>query len=123
MAYDQLYEVKCSNCGHSEVCGTPQMLAKLRDRGMFRREKEPDPVVVQELFAAQATEMVCSQCLAPAVDVVLLSDLDDQDWGQARICTRCGSPIPLERLEVFPDAVLCTDCQQAADRGVDDNEP
>ncbi|MFO7245193.1 MAG: TraR/DksA C4-type zinc finger protein [Thermaerobacter sp.] len=35
--------------------------------------------------------------------------------GEYGICTGCGRPIPLERLEVQPAAVRCTACQQAVD--------
>ena len=31
-------------------------------------------------------------------------------------CCRCGKPIPQERLEVFPDAVLCVGCASSPRR-------
>ena len=34
------------------------------------------------------------------------------DLGQYGICERCGSEIPLARLEVKPDATLCLTCQR-----------
>ena len=120
---DAFYEVTCSNCGHSEVCGPQQMLSRLRDGGMFKREKDPDPVLVQELFVARATEMSCSACQRRTVAVALLAGWEDHDWGESRRCQRCAAPIAKERLEVFPNAQFCIDCQQSDDQGVDDGTP
>jgi len=36
--------------------------------------------------------------------------------GTYGICERCGQPIPLERLEVRPDATLCVQCQAEVER-------
>lgn len=32
------------------------------------------------------------------------------DRGTYGVCERCGTPIPLERLEALPWAILCIDC-------------
>ena len=34
------------------------------------------------------------------------------DEGTYGICTNCGKPIPVERLEALPWATLCIDCQR-----------
>jgi DnaK suppressor protein len=39
------------------------------------------------------------------------------DEGSFGTCTRCGEPIPEERLEARPWASLCIDCQRAMERG------
>jgi DnaK suppressor protein len=32
------------------------------------------------------------------------------DLGTYGVCERCGNPIPIERLEALPWAILCVDC-------------
>jgi DnaK suppressor protein len=53
----------------------------------------------------------------------LRSNLHDVERALAKIgsgtygrCERCGDPIPIERLEALPWAVLCIDCKQRAGR-------
>jgi DnaK suppressor protein len=36
--------------------------------------------------------------------------LTKMDRGTYGVCERCGTPIPLERLEALPWAILCIDC-------------
>ncbi len=36
--------------------------------------------------------------------------------GTYGICERCGAEIPIERLEVYPDASLCVKCQAEVER-------
>ncbi len=36
--------------------------------------------------------------------------------GTYGICERCGQEIPIERLEVYPDASLCVKCQSEVER-------
>ncbi len=36
--------------------------------------------------------------------------LKKMDLGTYGTCERCGNPIPLERLEALPWAILCVDC-------------
>lgn len=36
--------------------------------------------------------------------------LTKMDLGTYGVCERCGTPIPLERLEALPWAILCIDC-------------
>ena len=38
------------------------------------------------------------------------------DKGTYGVCERCGSEIPLERLEIYPDASLCVKCQAEVER-------
>jgi DnaK suppressor protein len=56
-----------------------------------------------------------------AVVRALRSNLRDVDRGLAKMdagtygtCERCGNPIPDERLEAIPWALLCIDCKKAA---------
>ena len=42
-----------------------------------------------------------------------LERLDEGNYGW---CERCGNPIPVERLEVFPSATTCVHCKQNRER-------
>ena len=96
------------------------MLARLRQVGMLRREKEPDGALVRELFLATVSRFVCVECgqvglTATPVD----EEFDDDPWGPVRNCEACGQRIPAERLELFPTATLCVACQRGAEAGRD----
>ena len=113
-------QLQCPHCSARTVCGPEDMLARLRQAGMLRREKEPNVELVRELFLATAPRWPCSQCghlglsVAPAEE-----EFADDAWGAPRLCDACGQPIPAERLELFPGAILCVTCQQAAEQGRD----
>lgn len=60
-------------------------------------------------------------------NVALLNALQDRlasvraaltamEKGTYGICERCGAEIPIERLEVYPDASLCVKCQAEVER-------
>jgi hypothetical protein len=116
-------ELTCVLCGHRTVVGPVQMLEKLRDMGMLRREKEPDLHVVYELFMARLAKLPCDSCHQVGLTWQPIDDGNDEDWDQVRNCEVCHARIPPERLEVFPDARRCKDCQQSADRGEDSAQP
>ena len=42
--------------------------------------------------------------------------LGKMDRGGYGLCERCGNPIPAERLEALPWAILCIACKQAGER-------
>ncbi len=44
------------------------------------------------------------------------SALRSMDKGTYGICERCGAEIPIERLEIYPDATLCVKCQAEVER-------
>ncbi len=44
------------------------------------------------------------------------SALQAMERGTYGICERCGQEIPIERLEVYPDASLCVKCQAEVER-------
>ncbi len=118
----QYLELTCRVCGHRTVVGPTQMLERLRDVGMLRREKEPDLHLVHELFVARLDQLACDACHQVGLQWQLLDDWED-DWQQGRDCEVCHQRIPAERLEVFPDTRRCRDCQQSAERGEDSAEP
>jgi RNA polymerase-binding transcription factor DksA len=43
--------------------------------------------------------------------------LERMDAGTYGTCTRCGKPIPEERLAAVPYAVLCVTCKRDEERG------
>jgi predicted RNA-binding Zn-ribbon protein involved in translation (DUF1610 family) len=102
------------------------MLARLRELGMLRRDKDPSQDLVAELFASAAGRMVCPACDHQGLSVSEAEaedEWDDETWNSGRSCTVCGQPIAAERLAAFPDAQRCVTCQQAADRGADQATP
>lgn len=116
--------ITCPHCSASAVCGPEQMAARLRQSGMLRREKDASWDLIGELFHSAAARMACAECGHRGLSVsIAADDWDDEDWGESRSCAGCGQPIPGERLEAFPNAQLCVQCQRAADRGEDTGPP
>jgi predicted RNA-binding Zn-ribbon protein involved in translation (DUF1610 family) len=112
--------VSCPRCAAASLCDLPQMLARLRDLGMLRRETEPSRELVAELFTSAAGRMICPSCNHRGLSVAEADDeWDDSTWTTGRPCADCGQLIAAERLAAFPDAQRCVSCQQAADRGAD----
>ncbi len=113
-------ELACPKCGWTTVCGPGAMLQWLRAVKMARRDTEPDPELIAELFRSAAGRFECPDCQAKGLIVrasqVEAEEQDDEAWGMARICQSCRRPIPRERLEVFPDTRLCVACQSKDDR-------
>jgi RNA polymerase-binding transcription factor DksA len=114
-------ELACPACQWTEVCGPGAMLGWLRSVKMARRDTEPDPELIAELFRSAVDRFECPECHAKGL-IALASqadaeEQDDEAWGMARICQGCQRPIPRERLEVFPNTRLCVDCQAKDDRG------
>ncbi len=93
------------------------MVEWLRRARQVRRDAEPDPALLGELFRVGAAKFVCPQCSTAGLAVAPPTADNDEDWGMARKCEGCGKPIPAERLEVCPNTTLCTVCQAQSDRG------
>ena len=77
-----------------------------------------------ELLKSHGARLTCDTCGEPG----LLIDTnpaaaDDADWQVAVVCEVCRKPIPDERLDVFPDARRCVDCQNAEEQGRAPIEP
>ncbi len=94
------------------------MLLWLRRAGMLRRNADPSQAEMRELLPAAAPKLACPQCGTSGLAVSAADDDDEADWPTARRCQSCGTVIPAERLEVFPDAVLCVQCQERVDNRV-----
>jgi len=97
----------------------------LRGLGLLRRAPHPPGELVAELLAANVSRLSCDACqaLGLALNEPDQDEDDDGDWQQAVVCEVCKKLIPPERVEVFPDAKRCVDCQSVADRGEDVEEP
>ena len=110
--------LSCAGCAACSTYGPAEMLQRLRLLGMLRREKDPDPDLLAELFRTSAGRLACSACgrtglqISPADDV-----LDEEAWGCGRRCESCGQAIPKERLRSLPHVRLCVACQQSQESG------
>ncbi len=113
----QWIHLECCQCGWQQACGPTQMLNWLRTVGMVRRNAAPDVELLPELFRAAAPKFSCPTCQAVGLMTRDTEPDNDEDWGMARQCADCGRAIQRERLEVFPDAQLCVECQGKSDRG------
>ena len=106
-------ELVCSQCQEVELCGPAQMLARLRSLSLLRRDAQPDPAVLTELFRCSASKFACHACDHQGLTV---REAAPENWGQARVCEVCSVRIPAERLELFPDANRCARCEAAAEK-------
>ena len=103
------YRLTCRRCGCEQVCGIEELTKRLRAAGMLRREAKPDRDVVIELFNTSVSQFSCDECNQAGL-AIEPAEIDD-DWGDTRRCEVCKSVIPAERLEIFPDAKRCVNCE------------
>lgn len=115
--------LKCPACGNLQSVSLAQMVDHLRGLGMFKRQQEPDATLVRELYAQQISLLRCEVCGQIGYGDVSSDEVDDEPWCGGRACERCRRPISAERLEVFPDARRCTECQQAGEAEDDHGDP
>lgn len=116
--------LSCPHCGWRTTCGEAEIARRLRTLGLLRRAPSPPEELLSELLAAHVGELGCDACKSVGLAVVDAEvDEDSGDWQQAVVCEVCRKPIPPERVEVFPDARRCVECQDVADRGAEPEEP
>ncbi|UUO09016.1 TraR/DksA C4-type zinc finger protein [Blastopirellula sp. J2-11] len=115
-------EISCPDCHWHLICDHLAMVRQLTTLGMFRREEEPNADLVVELFRRSAGKLSCGDCSRIGLKVDLPRD-DEEEWDQRRVCQVCRQPIPLERLEVFPDADTCVGCREKLDNADDHATP
>jgi DnaK suppressor protein len=72
--------------------------------------EEGDPEIIER--EKSVTLMEALESRMAAIDHALKSI----EAGQYGICERCGQEIPMERLEVKPEATLCVKCQGDVER-------
>ncbi|MCA9264178.1 MAG: TraR/DksA C4-type zinc finger protein [Planctomycetales bacterium] len=115
---EQLIWLVCPACDWRTLCDANQLIARLRQVGMLRREAEPSPELIQSLREDARHRMACDKCRYEGLTFESYVD-DWEDAPHGKPCAVCGTMIPAERLEVFPDTTTCTACQRQADQGVD----
>jgi DnaK suppressor protein len=98
----------------------------LAERARLREDRDETITAPDQMtYGSQAA--AASQVFAQQRDLALRDRAEQQlalvDAALERLaagtfgtCTRCGSPIPAERLEALPWAPRCIDCQRLADR-------
>ena len=107
----------CPRCGREEQSGRRELIGRLRDLGMLRRDDGRDLALLLELARSRGAEIRCPGCDAAgfAPEETFGDDFDDAP--PPRPCMACGNTIPAERVELFPESDLCARCQEKVDRG------
>lgn len=106
----------CPHCRASLLHGPPEMLQRLQSLGMLRRERQPAPDVVAELFRAAVSRMPCGECGRTGLTFASVAD-ESEAWGGGRLCEACGQTIPPERVQSLPGVTLCVACQAKRESG------
>lgn len=112
----QYLELRCSNCGWSELCGPNTVASWLRKAGRLRAKHTPELDILYELFYAAAPGFACPECKAIGLAARPASE-NHAEWPGMRLCECCGKPIPRERLEALPQTTRCAACQSAGEQG------
>lgn len=118
-----MIELRCLSCNHVEGLLEPEVIQRLRQSGKLRREAKPDHALVIQLASASAPGWNCAACDQIGLTASEREFEGDDGWGGAVACKRCKSAIPPARIEIFPDATLCADCQSKEDAGETSDEP
>ena len=114
-------QLRCPQCFAVSLCGTEDMLSRLRRLGILRREKEPDVALVLELFRSAAGRFECPECGRTGLSAVPADgDDDEEQWTGQRRCKSCDTAIPKERVDLLPDVRLCAECQRRDETGASD---
>lgn len=111
-------ELNCPNCSWHIVCDKNEMLRWLHSIGMLRREEKPSESIVIELFRKSAGKFSCRDCESTGLRTDIPRE-DEEDWGQARVCSVCRKIILAERLEIFPDSTTCAACKDQEENPAD----
>jgi hypothetical protein len=117
-------QLECRGCSWWTLCGEAEITRRLRTLGLFRRATDPPEEMVREVLKSQGSRLPCDRCSKTGLSVRLDVDASERgEWEQVVVCEICREPIPLERLEIKPNATRCVACQDAADRGRSFVEP
>lgn len=109
-------DLSCPHCSWALECNEAEILRRVTDAGLVKRNSQLTSPEVRELTLAFASRLVCPTCGHAGLHAVDSPDPEDS-WPTAARCEICGQPIPPERLEVFPNARTCVACQRADDAG------
>ena len=109
-------ELACAACGSTETSDAIGIAQRLLQAGRLRSNTETSYDELRELVLALACKLACSNCGHIGLNGRLFQD-ETEGWQEARRCEGCGTPIDAERLEVFPNATLCTSCQRQDEVG------
>lgn len=120
---EPLYELVCPLCKSRRSCDFKDIVRELYELKMLRRQNKPEPAVVHELFRQSGSRLSCQKCQHVGLIVEEAEPLNTEEWGEARKCESCSVAIPPERLEVFPDATRCAQCQSTDENTADTGEP
>jgi len=112
----ETHELRCPHCNHQELIEPYEVITRLIDSKRLKRTADIDWPIAAELFRDLAKSFPCENCDRSGL-LFDEAEIDDEEWGMARKCNSCQQVIPAERLEAFPDSVMCVKCQQADDRG------
>jgi predicted RNA-binding Zn-ribbon protein involved in translation (DUF1610 family) len=93
------------------------MVDWLRAHRLVKSTSDIETDMLVELFRTSASKFRCAKCAHVGLIATRAAEEDDEAWGEARKCESCGSVIPAERLQVFPETRHCVDCQQRDDSG------
>ncbi|HAN98299.1 MAG TPA: hypothetical protein DCQ98_13085 [Planctomycetaceae bacterium] len=114
--------LRCRTCGDETRLRWVELLSRLREAGLFRRNDSPGWDEVRAIVPHHLdTRHPCRACDAERFEVV--SGEDDDEWEAIRRCVVCRKAIDPERLEALPDAVSCRDCKEGANRANDQHCP
>lgn len=106
-----LRRLTCPKCDWSRVFGPAEMKLELQQRGMQKRDPNPDYELILELFLHHLHSIPCPDCRTRGLLAGVPETDEDADWGDARHCEICREVIPPERLEIFPDSTRCAACK------------
>lgn len=110
--------LRCPDCNWTQRCGPTEAIEYLMRSGMLRRNSDPTLEELSELLTAALPRLACPDCgRAGLLEEAADTTGDDGDWPEAKLCEECDAPIHPERLEIFPDARLCTACQRRDETG------
>jgi RNA polymerase-binding transcription factor DksA len=118
-----LVDLTCPACHKTRACDRGAIVRRLLNIKMLKADSDAENDLLLELFKSAAPRMNCEGCGAVGLRVSAGEEPAADEWQQARACRQCRRPIPAERLEVFPDAVLCVACQSGDERGTSPDAP
>ncbi|CAA9265294.1 MAG: hypothetical protein AVDCRST_MAG41-2550 [uncultured Corynebacteriales bacterium] len=100
----------CALRGH-----LPALRAALVQQRRFRREQLAE---LRARVPADPAQQEVADTLRKGASVALIgieAALERMDRDRYGDCVTCGTPIPLERLEILPAVAVCMACQRAQD--------